>query len=84
MLSGMASLGQVSVKHNAADFDRSLFVQVRRSSSSIFLERDRRPTRWILEAAFAELNRHTTRLRLTTYLKRNAGPLTRIFNKTSE
>ncbi len=41
-LSGMASLSQVSVKHSAAEFEKSLLMRVRRSTSSVLLRRERR------------------------------------------
>ncbi len=39
------------MKHNAAEFEKSLFVQVRSSSSSVLLGRDRRFARLMLGSA---------------------------------
>ncbi|MED6269478.1 hypothetical protein CHARACLAT_033472 [Characodon lateralis] len=57
--SGMFSLSHVSVKHRTADPRRSVFLQVRRSSSTIFLLRERTFARWIedsgVQSSFVEL-----------------------------
>ncbi len=51
------------MKHNEAEFEKSLFVRVRRSSPSILLGRDRKISEmnaWerFSKAAFTELNQH--------------------------
>ncbi len=49
MLSGIAPFSQVSVKHKAAEFEKSLFNWESRRSSSILLGIDWRFSRWMLE-----------------------------------
>ncbi len=47
-LSGMASFSQVSVKHRAAKFEKSLFIRESRRRSSVLLGREWRFARWML------------------------------------
>ncbi len=48
MFYGMAPFSQVSVKHRAAEFEKSLFNQESRRSLSILLGREQRFARWML------------------------------------
>ncbi len=47
-LSGIVSFSQVSVKHRAAEFEKSLLVWESRRSLSVLLGRERRFARWML------------------------------------
>ncbi len=88
----MVSLSQVSVKHNAAEFEKSLFVLVRRSSSSVLLGRDRWFARWMLGSAVRKLRSRSLTstparfplFRLSARLTRTAAPPTKTSNKVSE
>ncbi len=47
-LSGIAPFSQVSIKHRATEFEKSLFNRESRMSSSILLCRERRFAKWML------------------------------------
>ncbi len=76
------------MKHNAEDFEKSLFVRVRKISLSVLLGRDRRFARWILgsTAQKPRLRSLTSKPALFPHLRlsRIAAPPTRTSNKASE
>ncbi len=69
MKSEMASFSQVSVKHRAAEFEKSLFIRERRRSLSVSLGRER-SARWILGNGIrnlSELHKHVGSLPLSAH-----------------
>ncbi len=88
----MVSFSQVSVKHRAAEFEKSLFVWESRRSSSVLLGRERRFARWMLGngvlnpcwRSFTSAPARFPRLRVLQRLNNTAAPPTTMSSKTSE
>ncbi len=91
-LSGIASFSQDSVKHRAAEYEKSLFVRESRRRSSVLLGRERRFARQMLGnsvlnprwRSFTSAPARFPRLRVLKCLTSATAPPTTMSSKTSE